>query len=164
MNKYLIIGILFLVAVSCATQKKSEQHLTSSNSSKETNELVTNQISQSEGTIFTGKNTNEVSESYIIRYDTSLPVDSLTGKPPVAEEEFRTTGKKTKEKTNVTNSTKKATNQTGKHTEENNNTVNEDQKTDISAEAAGGKHFVWTWITAVIVIGILIFLGIPKKK
>jgi hypothetical protein len=164
MNKYFIIGILFLIAVSCATQKKSEQHLTSSNSSKETNELVMNQTSQSSGAVLTEKNEDEETQSHKIRYDTSLPVDSLTGKPPVAEEEFRTTGKKTKEKTNVTNFTQEETNQTGKHTKESNNDVNEDQKTDISAEAAGGKYFVWTWITAVIVIGILIFLGIPKKK
>jgi hypothetical protein len=161
MNKYLITGLLFLL-FSCASQKKTESHFTSSGSSRETNELTSNQSSQSVTISSTEKNETEETQTHIIRYDTSLPPDSITGKPPVKEEEFRTTGRKLKETVESETLHNEDVSQTGKQTSDDQSEATGDEKTDTETEVAGGKSFVWVWIVVIAAIGCFIFF--PMKK
>ena len=94
MKKQLIILLLTLMIVGCKTTQKtvSEDIQTKTNENTQTNaQIQTNQTDEQ----------NSQYQSTLITYDTTLPVDTITGLPPVKSLWIQT--KKTTRNTNLTN-------------------------------------------------------------
>jgi len=151
--------ILLLLLASCATRRQAENHFSASGISKETMETNSNCSEQSTGTTTGEKIEQETTNLHIIRYDTSLPADPATGKPPVKEEENWSIDRKTGEKTKAENKSNAEASTAGKTTIENQGQISADEKTDSSAEAAGGIDFVTG-----ILIAVILFYSFTKNS
>jgi hypothetical protein len=163
--KTIFFSFLFLLLISsCATQKKSATQITASAISGETRDTQTGETLLSEQFIESETEESEDTDIHIIRYDTTQPVDSLTGKPPVKEEEFRSTVKKTGKKSQATQKEKAESAQSQKQSAFTNSNTDVNQTGDTSIEVAGGGSFHWIWITAGLTAGAAILFPVFTRK
>lgn len=156
--------MLFSVFVfSCASQKKSDKHLsTSSISDIDLNikKEINSGLSQIDWSKFFE---SEDMEIYIRRYDTTAKPDS-TGSYPLKEEETRKSKRNTeKEQQTTTDETKQENTETN-YNADNQIKIEQTEKKESSTEVGSPLNLNWLWLLIIPAIGFFIYKKFILKK
>lgn len=163
MVKYICILLFSVFIFSCASQKKSDKHLSASsisdidlNIKKEMN----SGLSQIDWSKFFE---SEDIEIYIRRYDTTAKADS-TGNYPLKEEETRKSKRNTeKEQQTTTDATKQENSETN-YKADNQTKIEQTEKKESSTEVGSPFNLNWLWLLIIPTIGFFIYKKFILKK
>ena len=165
MKKIFFLSLLVFVSA-CAARRQAEKQVYSLDVSRQVTETVRQESAQTSVSGTAERDENSEIQICIIRYDTSQPPDPLTGRPPVKEEETRTIGKHSTEKTKSEQETRSETAVAGKQSIDSRSNRQTEEKTGTEVDIAGGRNFVRVWITlaAITGIGLLLWMVFARKK
>lgn len=162
MVKYICI-LLFSVFFSCASQKKSDEHLSASSISDidlNIKQEINSGLSQVDWSKFFEYEDMEI---YIRRYDTTAKPDS-TGNYPLKEEENRKSKRNTEKEQQTTTDETKQENTEIEYDANNQIKIEQTKKKESSTEAGSPFNLNWLWLLIIPAIGFFIYKKFIMKK
>lgn len=158
--------LIYIIAVSflflgCATQRKSDKTIVSSEDSKIDENITLEKKSLLTWSDLLSFRESEDIEINIKKYDTTAKPDS-TGKYPLMEEQTLKSNRNTQKEQISSGEKKIETNFTKIKRSKRKIRSTEHLKTGYSVDVAGGNYIVWLWIALAVVGGVILYLLIPK--
>lgn len=157
---------IYIIAASflffgCATQRKTDKIIVSSEDSKIDENIISEKKTLLTWSDLLSFRESEDIEINIKKYDTTAKPDS-TGRFPLIEEQTLKSNRNTQKEQIVSGEKKTESNLTKIKRTERKIKSNERLKTGYSMDVAGGNYIVWLWIALAIIGGVLLYFLIPK--